>query len=319
MIMYISLIGGLVILILAGDLLVRGSISIAERVGIPKIVIGLTIVSFGTSAPELMVSLKSAFHGNDGIAVGNVVGSNITNVLLVLGIPSFIRATSCSDRGTGGSAIFMVFVTVIFVYFLLQGRLEHFHGFILLSLLGCFLAWTVYETRIQKKAGLCSGCDADEMVEGVPKHLGVALVFTIIGMIGLPLGGFLTVLGGEQIARAWHVSEAAIGITVIALGTSLPELATTLVAAMRNHSAIALGNVIGSNIFNILAIMGLTTAIIPLNVHPQIMSFDVWVMLGTALLIIPTALFCFKIGKKTGLAFVISYFAFVGLVLAPGT
>ena len=313
MMMYLHLIGGLILLLIAGDLLVRGAIALATRLGIPPLIIGLTIVSFGTSAPELIISLKAAFNGAAGIAIGNVVGSNITNVLLVLGIPALIRVTQCAENGTRSSTVFMMAVSIIFIALCWQGVLGLTAGIILLALLAFFLSWTVWTSRKQKG----EPCDLldDGMLEEAPSNLGLALLFIVIGIIGLPLGGHLTIEGATVIARSWGVSETAIGLTVVALGTSLPELVTTLVAAIRNHSAVAIGNVVGSNIFNILAIMGLTATIIPIPVPAEIVGFDLWVMLASSALMLPVALWRMRITRIRGVAMLVAYVAYIALVL----
>ncbi|MCT4654665.1 MAG: calcium/sodium antiporter [Cohaesibacter sp.] len=313
MLMYISLIGGLILLLVAGDLLVRGAIALATRLGIPPLVIGLTIVSFGTSAPELIISMKAAFEGAPGIAIGNVVGSNIANVLLVLGMPALIRVTQCSETGTRSSTVFMMAVSIIFTALCWQGVLDVTAGIILLALLGFFLSWTVWTSRRAKNSE-CSDLLDDDMLEEAPKNLGLAILFTVIGIIGLPIGGHFTIDGASEIARTWGVSEAAIGLTVVAIGTSLPELVTTMVAAIRNQSAVAIGNVVGSNIFNILAIMGLTATVIDIPVPEEILEFDLWIMLASSALMLPIALWCMRLTKARGIAMLLTYAAYIVLV-----
>lgn len=313
MMMYISLIGGLVLLLVAGDLLVRGAIALATRLGIPPLIIGLTIVSFGTSAPELIISLKAAFEGAGGIAIGNVVGSNITNILLVLGTPALIRVTQCTENGIRSSTVFMMAVSVIFFSLAWDGLLDLHAGIVLLSLLIFFLSWTVWTSRKQK--GEPSDLMDDDMLEEAPSNLGLAILFLVIGIIGLPLGGHFTIEGATEIARDWGVSEAAIGLTVVALGTSLPELVTTLVAAIRNQGAVAIGNVVGSNIFNILAIMGLTATIIPVPVPPEVIHFDLWIMLASSAILLPVALLHIPITRIRGLVMIGAYLTYIALVL----
>ena len=310
--MYLELIGGLILLLVAGDLLVRGSIALATRLGIPPLVIGLTIVSFGTSAPELFISLDAAFQGAAGISIGNVVGSNITNVLLVLGMPALIRVTQCTETGTRSSTVFMIAVSIVFTALCWQGVLDLTAGIILLSLLGFFLSWTVWTSRKQK--GVPCDLVDDDIMDEAPSNLGLAVLFTLVGIIGLPMGGHLTIEGATDIARSWGVSDAAIGLTVVALGTSLPELVTTMVAAIRNQSAVAIGNVVGSNIFNILAIMGVTATIVPIQVPQQVINFDLWIMLGVSALMLPIALWRMPLTKLKGLSMLAAYAAYILLV-----
>nr|WP_321460305.1 calcium/sodium antiporter [uncultured Cohaesibacter sp.] len=311
MMMYLYLVGGLVLLLVAGDLLVRGAITLATRLSIPPLIIGLTIVSFGTSAPELIISLDAAFKGLGGISIGNVVGSNITNILLVLGLPALIRPTQCAESGTRSSTVYMIAVTIVFSALCLQGVLDITSGVILLALLVFFLSWTVWTSRKQRGEP-CDLVDQD-LLEEAPANLGIAILFMIIGLLGLPLGGHLTIEGASTIARTWGVSEAVVGLTVVALGTSLPELATTLVAAIRNQGAMAFGNVIGSNIFNILAIMGLTASIIPVKVPERVIGHDLLFMLATALLMLLFTVFKMELTRVRGALMVLLYGAYVTL------
>nr|WP_319474342.1 calcium/sodium antiporter [uncultured Cohaesibacter sp.] len=312
--MYLYLVGGLVLLLVAGDLLVRGAITLATRLSIPPLIIGLTIVSFGTSAPELIISMDAAFKGLGGISIGNVVGSNITNVLLVLGLPALIRPTQCNESGTRSSTVFMIAVSIVFSALCLQGVLDLSSGIVLLALLIFFLTWTVWTSRKQRG----EPCDLvdEELLEEAPSNLGVAVLFIVIGLIGLPLGGHLTIEGATGIARTWGVSEAVIGLTVVALGTSLPELATTLVAAIRNQGAMAFGNVIGSNIFNILAIMGLTSTIIPIHVPERVIGMDLLVMVATAFLMLVFTVFRMPLTRARGAIMVVAYAGYVALAFA---
>ncbi len=337
---YLSLIGGLTILLVAGDVLVRGSVAVAQRFGIPSLVIGLTIVAFGTSAPELVISLRAALDGSPGIAVGNVVGSNIANVLLVMGVPALIAATSCRQNGARRNAVFLTVVTIIFIAMCTFEPLGRPMGIVLLSLLALFLYNSVHEMRKARKSrkesmkmAACTpdpccvddaesnaeACEAEgflDDVESIPDGLPLAAFMMIIGLVGLPVGGHLAIEGAVAIARQWGVTETAIGLTVIALGTSLPELATTVMAVRRNHSAVALGNVIGSNVFNLLAILGTTAAIVPIAVPPEIMEFDIWVMLATTVLLMLLAVFRITLGKPAGLALVGGYIAYIVVVFA---
>ncbi|SDU28916.1 calcium/sodium antiporter [Stappia sp. ES.058] len=321
---YVSLIGGLVVLIVAGDVLVRGAVSIAERLGIPALVIGLTIVAFGTSAPELFISLGAVLDGLPGIAIGNVVGSNIANVLLVLGLPALIASTSCREKGATRNSIFMVTVSVVFIGMCFHSPIGRFDGTILLLLLGVFFWESVRATRCHRAenghgdtaAAAARSCDEEDgaevdlpfdEVEGVPENPALAIMFIALGLIGLPLGAHFTVEGASALASSWGVSDAVIGLTVVALGTSLPELVTSLVAAVRGHTAVALGNVIGSNIFNLLAIMGITAMVVPVAVPPELLKLDLWIMFASALLVLAFSYFHVTIRKPSGLILCVLY------------
>lgn len=333
---YLSLAGGLVVLIVAGDVLVRGSVGVAQRLGIPNLVIGLTIVAFGTSAPELVISLNAALHDSGGIAIGNVVGSNIANVLLVLGVPALIAATPCDQDGALRNAVFMVAVSLVFTILCFFSPLSYSTGAILLVLLALFLTDSALSARRHRKA-LKAAADANasekaseheetiedtddelEEVEGVPGSVAFAGIYIVLGLIGLPLGAHFTIEGATSIATAWGVSDAVIGLTVIALGTSLPELATTVMAAIRQHGAVAIGNVIGSNVFNLLGIIGVTTAIVPVDVPAQIMTLDIWVMLACAVILLGLAAFRVTLGKILGLILTAAYILYIFVVYSFG-
>jgi len=308
---YVSLIGGLVVLIVAGDVLVRGAVSIAEKLGIPTLVIGLTIVAFGTSAPELVISLGAALDGLPGIAIGNVVGSNIANVLLVLGMPALIAATSCKEKGATRNSIFMVVITLVFIGMCFHSPISRLDGAVLLLLLMVFFWESVRATRTHRaengKGTATAPGDADdedaapfEEVDGVPENPALAILFILLGLIGLPLGAHFTIEGASALARTWGVSDAVIGLTVVALGTSLPELVTSLMAAIRGHTAVALGNVIGSNVFNLLAIIGITAVVVPVAVPAEVLKVDLWVMLASALLVLAFAALHVTIRRPSG-------------------
>ncbi len=264
-------------------------------------IVGLTIVAFGTSAPELVVSLQAAFKGSGGIAIGNIVGSNIANILIVLGLPSVIRATTCDAKGTTRNFTVMLFITLAFLFMCWDGVLSHTDGLILLAMFAGFFADQVVCTRRARKA-----VDLDA-VEGVPGALWVAVAFTLAGFVGLPFAAKAVVDGAIGVAAMFGVSQTAIGVTIVALGTSLPELAAATMAALRGHSAVAIGNAIGSNIFNILAIMGITATIIPIGVPGDFFVFEIWAMVAAALFLVPFVVFCWPIGRVTGTAMTLAY------------
>ncbi len=322
MMMYVYLVGGLVILLVTGDLLVRGAIGLAERFGIPPVVIGLTVVAFGTSAPELVISLKAALSGAPGIAIGNVVGSNIANSLLVLGLPAIIAATSISEEGTVRSSLFLIVVTLVFIAFCLDGPLNWFDGLVLLSLLTFFLVDSVRTVKRHRKRLAQNKARQDletvDGIEGVPHTPWATFGFLIIGMIGLPLGARLTVDGAVAIAAAWGVTQAAIGLTVVALGTSLPEVAATLMAAFRRAGNVALGNIIGSNVFNLLAIIGTTAVVVPIPVPEQIIRVDLWMMLLATVILLPFGLFHLRVTRLIGILLVLAYAAYINMVFHFG-
>jgi cation:H+ antiporter len=313
---YLILALGLAGLVVAGDALVRGAVGLAERFGIPPLIIGLTIVALGTSAPELMVSIQAAFDGVADIAVGNIVGSNIANVLLVLGVPALIAATPCDQTGLKRSTVFMMGASLLFAVFAFSGQLVFWHGLVFLALLAVFLVGSYMSARKAGASGDVSELETIDGVEGVPHSLWLALLFFAIGLVGLPLAADATVDSASSIARSLGVPEVIIGLTIIAIGTSLPELVTTVVAALKGQTDVGVGNVIGSNVFNILFILGATASITSVPIAEQILRFDIWVMLASSALLLPLVLMKMTIGRKIGLAFLALYAIYLGLLIA---
>ena len=316
---YLELAAGIALLLFCGDLLVRGAVALAVKLGIPTLVIGLTIVAFGTSAPELVVSLRAALSGVPGIAIGNVVGSNIANILLVLGLPALICATNCDQPLVMRNTAYVIGASVLFITLCLLGPLSFLHGAILFAAMIAFLIESGRRAAQSSDDALAAGSETIEVIDGVsglPARPYYVSLFMLIGLVGLPIGATLTVGAGTEIARGFGVSDATIGLTLVAIGTSLPELATTLTAAIRGYTTLALGNVLGSNLFNILAIMGLTSMMTPLPVPDVVLQVDVWVMLAAALAITPFVFNKSSITRTTGLVFVTSYVFYIYMVFA---
>ncbi|MCI4662160.1 MAG: calcium/sodium antiporter [Neomegalonema sp.] len=308
---------GLMLLLAAGDLLVKGAVAAGLRLGIPAIVVGLTIVAFGTSAPELMVSIKAALEGAPGIAVGNVVGSNIANVLLVLGLPALLAPLGDHSVETRRNYLIMMLATVVVIGLFFSAPLSLWQGMLMLALLGAFLYDTYRHAMKSRAMGEAAAC-LEELEDADPtmpwwKIGGLIL----LGLIGLPLGADLAVDGAREIALRYGVSEEAIGLTLIALGTSLPELATTLMAAIRGRADIAIGNVIGSNVFNILCILGVTAIMSKVDIAPEFLSLNIWVMLAASAALAPFVLMRKDVGRVAGGLFVASYVAYIVVVLMP--
>ena len=308
MLSILILIAGLVVLVFAGDYLVRGAVGLAEKLSIDPLIIGLTIVAFGTSAPELFVSLQAAFDGVAGIAIGNVVGSNIANVLLVLGAPALLMTINCRENGLATSLAVMVGMSVVLMVMMWFGPLSRIDGAILLALIAAYLGWQI---RAARYCGSVSVPDYHDEVADLPQETWKTTLFIIGGLIGLPIGAWLTVHGASDIARMFGASETAIGLTVVAIGTSLPELVTSVMAAWRKSGAVAIGNVVGSNIFNIGLILGGTAVILPLDVDPRIVSIDMWVMLAVSLLVVGLAHWNVPIKKLGGTAMLLVFAIYI--------
>ncbi len=308
---------GLVILILAGDSLVKGAVNLALRLGIPAMIVSLTVVAFGTSAPELLISIKAALENVPGIALGNVVGSNTANVLLVLGIPAIIAAMHTAECDTRKSYLQMLAATVLFIGLAFMGTFNWISGLILLAGLALILGSAIRDVMAHKN-GAAAEAEVLEELEGADDSMpGWRVgVYLVLGLVGLPLGADILVDNAQIIAKDYGVSDTVIGLTLVAVGTSLPELATTFMAALRKQTDVALGNVIGSNFFNLLAIIGVASLIHPIEVASEFLTFDLWVMLAASLLLVPFVFLKWNITRLWGFVFSGLYVAYVVAVIS---
>jgi cation:H+ antiporter len=314
---FLLLVLGIVILIASGDFLVRGAAALARHWGIPALIVGLTIVAFGTSAPELVVSIQAVLSGAGELASGNVVGSNIANVLLALGLPALIMAIPTNMPGVGRNALVAFAATLIFIILaFVANPLQMWQGATLFAGIVIYLLWMF---RLAKQGAddpiLAEMTELDEGESGLPTNIMLSGIFVIGGLIGLAVGGNLIVTNAVGIAATLGVSETIIGLTIVAIGTSLPEVATVMVAAYRGHSEVAIGNVLGSNIFNLFAVMGAAALAGPVGIAKQIFVFDFWVMLVamiTLMILIGTRQ---PIGKKTGAALLIGYVLYLAALV----
>jgi len=301
---------GLFLLLISGDFLVKGAIQLSNRLGVSALLVSLTVVAFGTSAPELIVAIKATLSGSPGLAMGNVVGSNIANILLVLGLPTLIMGLKNNITDTKRSFGFMIAASVLFIMFGMSGSFSWVYGVVLLSLLAFFL----FDTFRQNSKKALNG----EILEFQQRTLHswwTIIFFLTLGVIGLPLGADLLVTNASALAKGYGVSDAVVGLTLVAIGTSLPELATTFVAFVRKKAEVVLGNLIGSNIFNLLAIIGITSLISPVPVDPIFIKFDFWIMLGASVLIAPFILLNIKFNRLSGFVFVALYISYLSVIL----
>lgn len=345
--------GGLVLLAGGGELLLRGAVVVALRSGLSPLLIGLTIVAFATSAPELLVTVAAGLNGTTDIGVGNVVGSNIANVLLILGAAALIRPIETPPGPVMRDTVAMIAATAVFIIFAFAGTFSAIHGLIMLLLLTLYIAHSYREEK-RASSSLGSGAAGDGAGDGAGDHAGGdaaghvaalspgsaadpavavittaeesaaadgsvardesgrrAILFLIIGLIGLAIGSELLVMGASSIARAFGISEVVIGLTLVAFGTSLPELATAVIAALRGHSEFTLGNVLGSNIFNILLILGCLALIVPFQVSAELLNFDIWIMAAVGLLVIPVMVTGRRVSRVEGAIFIAVYAAYI--------
>ncbi len=303
----IYLVGGLIMLFIGAEGLVRGSSNLAIKIGIAPLVVGLTVVSFGTSAPELVVSLKAALSGNGSISLGNVIGSNIANIALILGVAALIRPLNVHANVIMREIPIMIAISLLLLVLLIDGEVGFIDGIILFGGLIIYLVVSVIMARKEKNAEV----DA-EFEEGLKSKFGIPLsiVFIIVGLGLLLFGANLFVQSAVAIAKIFNVSDAIIGLTIVAIGTSLPELITSVVAAYKKESDIAIGNVVGSNIFNILGILGITALVIPIS-SLGISYVDLGVMLFTAIILFPLSRSGFSISRFEGALLLVGYAGYI--------
>jgi len=290
------IVAGLLLLALGAEVLVHGAVSLALRLRVSPLLIGVTIVAWGTSTPELLVSVNASLNGNYGIAVGNVVGSNIFNVLLIIGLVSVISPISVPARAIGRDGLFALAAAGLFVWIALNMNVMGFAEGVLL--LGILLAMAVFSFGQERAAAKVPGRD----LPAPPAHsLLVDLLLIGTGLGLLVIGADMLVSGSVSIARDFGISETIIGLSLVAVGTSVPELATSIVAAFRGKADIALGNVTGSNIYNILGILGVAALVGPVRIDPEIVQVDMWVMVAATLALFPPLLLGGRIGRLYGL------------------
>ena len=299
---------GLLLLVISGDFLVRGAIELSSRLRISALLVSLTIVAFGTSAPELIVAIKATLGGAPGLAMGNVVGSNIANILLVLGLPILLVRLQNDIADTRRSFVFMIFASLLFVFLGMSGSFSWVYGVVLLSLLIFILADSFRQGR--------KNVENYENKSGKLKSWSSIIFFLLLGILGLPLGADILVKNASLLAHDYGISDAIIGLTLVAIGTSLPELATTFVAVIRKKADVVLGNLIGSNIFNLLAIIGITSLISPVPVDPTFISFDFWVMLGASFIITPFIFLNIQFNRFSGFIFTMLYGSYLVSILS---
>ena len=300
---YFGLIAGLIMLAYGGDRLVSGSVSLAHRMGVSALLIGLVLVGFGTSTPELLTSLIAVYKGSEGIAVGNVVGSNIANILLVLGMASFVVPVKIDVKAFKRDGTFLAIATLALVIALFIGKINFVMGAVFVALL---LGYVVYSYRSDRKHQKKLKASHSQEQPQTKPILWKSLFETVFGL-ALTIGGAkLLVDNATVLAQHWGVSEAVIGLTIVAIGTSLPELATSVASAFRGQSGVAFGNVVGSNIYNALFILGLTALFMPVVV-PETMGPDVILMTLVTALLIGVAFWKKEFSRGMGFTFMCMY------------
>lgn len=313
---------GLVVLVFGAEALVRGASRLALSIGISPLVIGLTVVAFGTSAPELAVSVNAALAGNADIAIGNVIGSNIANILLVMGISAAIVPLLVHPQILRQELPVMIGASLLFLVMALDGRISQVEGGVLFVLIILYTSFLIRQSRRGLLGHLPEGVDLPEVAsKDWDRHWGVQALLILIGLVGLVVGSQWLVKAAVYIAVTFGVSDLVIGLTIVAVGTSLPEIATSIVAALRGERDIAVGNLIGSNLFNILSVIGLTGLVVSggLLVAPMAIRVDLWVMLAAAVLVVPVILPRLEVPRWAGLFFLALYGAYVAYLILLAT
>lgn len=301
---YVLFLVGLVGLFLGGEVLIRGAVGVARRFHVPPLIIGLTIVGFGTSTPELLVGLQAALAGAPALAIGNVIGSNIANILLILGVSALIAAVPLPLAAMRRDFAVMIGATLALWFMLAGGLITRAEGLVLVTALVGYL-WLCLRN---------AGGSEPPATEEPPRALWQSLSMAIGGLIILMVGAHLLVDSSTKIARAFGVSEAVIGLTIVAIGTSLPELATAIIAALRGHSEIAVGNILGSNVFNIFGILGVTATVTPIPVEPRFVGLDMALALAAALTMLGFAALPGRVGRVGGAALLAAYATYIGFM-----
>ncbi len=301
MLTYLILIGGLLGLFLGGDWLVKGASGLALRFGVAPMIVGAVVVGFGTSTPELLVSLNAALGGQPGIAIGNVIGSNIANILLVLGMAALIGPLVLTFAEFRKDLLWMAGAVLILPYAFWSGEVSLVEGLVLVGALAVYLVISLKGSR-----GEVEDIDA-------PANLWASIGLTLLGLAAVVIGAHFLVQSASIIARDFGISEAMIGLSIVAVGTSLPELATTVMATIRGERDIALGNIVGSNIFNILAILGITAVVTPVPVDGRFMAVDTPVVIAVTLALLALVYFVGRMNRLVGGAMLAAYVAYIAL------
>ena len=320
---YVLLIGGLIVLIIAGEALVRGAVGVALKFNIPTLVIGLTIVSFGTSAPELLVSLKAALNDHAELAIGNVLGSNIANIALVLGITTMILPITVKRSTARVDWPIMMGATILFYIFILDGAIKWYEGLIFTIGIIAFNIYMFWNAKRQNKKDLrlrgeneVFGSNKNDIEEEKKSNIYKNVLLIVVGSVGLAFGANWLLEGAVIIAANFGVSEHVIGVTIVAFGTSVPELITSVMAAFKKHTDISVGNLIGSNVFNILGVLGITSLVKEIPVTDLVINNDIYWVLAISFLVFPLMIIGYKINRIRGFLLFASYCVYIYFVVS---
>jgi cation:H+ antiporter len=308
MVSVLLIVAGLTVLVLGGNYLVKGASGLAFKANIPPLVIGLTVVAMGTSAPELIVSLKAALAGSPDISIGNVVGSNIANIGLILALTALIAPVTVDRNIIRQDWPMMMIASMLFFILTTDGLLSFGEGLIMLITMIAFTVYLIIRSKWTTQPSIIENNETG--ADSYPK----LIAYIIVGCIGLYFGAEWLVEGSVHVATKLGISEKVIGLSLVAVGTSIPELVASVIAAMKKQSDIALGNLIGSNIFNILGVLGLTSIIEPIQVSKEILSMDVFWMIGIGVILFPLMFFGARIGRLNGALLLACYIVYVTIL-----
>lgn len=316
---YAQLVAGFIYLLGGGDLLVRGAVGLARRLRVPPAAVALSVVAFGTSLPELFVSVRATLTGHPNLILGNVVGSNIANVLLVGGAAAIVFPMKMSDRDLRTNGVIMVAITLLFAWLCTAGGVTRTEGVVLLGVFVAVMALTAGSTiRAHAKEPEATPLD---WVLGLPSRIPIIVLFIVLGIVALPLGAELLVTAAVEIAARLGVSETVIGLSIVAVGTSLPEVTTSILSALKKRPAMAIGTIIGSNTFNLAGIMGVTAVMSrePVPVSARFLSLDLPIMIGAGALVAGFTWVDRAVGRRVGLTLVLLYVAYLVTLLTVAT
>ncbi len=308
---FLQILAGLGLLAYGGDLLVRGAVGVADKMGVSPLFTGLVLVGFGTSLPELVTSITAISNGSSAIVVGNVLGSNVANILLILGITATILAIPAEPKSFRRDGPMLALATVACMAFALSGEIDRYVGAIFVASLIAYLFYT-YTTETQHPDASAALHEEEATLAEIPvTNSAVLWSLPFVGGAMVLLGAHWTVSGSITVARSFEIPETVIGLTIVALGTSLPELATSVTAAMKRQTDVALGNIIGSNLFNILGILGITALVQPITVPPGALTYDLWIFGAVSTLMFWFAFTDYQISRREGFIFVVFYAAYL--------
>jgi len=308
---------GLVMLFVGGEALIKGAVALARSFGLSRLLVSAVVVGFGTSMPELTVSVGAALKGSSDIAVGNVVGSNIANILLIVGVAAVLCPVLVAGKAVKRDALVMLASGLVLCGLAIIGSIGALSGSLMLLALVVYIGWAYLR---DKKSGEETAHHIEEDIEGEPPLSNLrSVVYSLLGLLFLVGGAYFLVEGAVSIARSFNVPEAVIGLTIVAVGTSLPELATSVVASFHKHSDVVIGNILGSNIFNILSILGITAMVSPISIAKQIAVYDVWIMLAASAVLSVYLFRSIAIKKLSGFAMLMAYIAYTVWLYSNGS